>query len=126
MDDVVKPAERRMDARYALHLIGFGEILYRTLPGGDRFEIRCLNISRGGLMVTMDPEVRTGDVLRLDLVETAGLSRISFECSIQWMRRNVSATLGRFYAGLAFRQAPADMVQTLLDHAIKSSPIPEP
>jgi len=126
MDDVVKPAERRTDARYAIDLIGFGEMLYRNLPGGDRFEVRCLNISRGGLMVTMDPEVRTGDVLRLELVETAGLSRIAFECSIQWMRRNVSAALGRFYAGLAFRQAPADVVQTLLDHAIKTSPIALP
>lgn len=126
MDDPAKPAERRTDARYALQLIGFAEILYRTLPGGDRFEVRCLNISRGGLMVTMDPEVRTGDVMRLDLVETAGLSGISFECSIQWMRRNVSGALGRFYAGLAFRQAPAGVVQTLLDHAIKTSPVPEP
>lgn len=126
MEPALKPSERRADARYALHLIGHGAILYRHLPGGDRFEVRCLNISRGGLMVTMDPEVRTGDVMRVDLIGPVDHAIISFECSIQWMRRNASGSLGRFYAGLSFRQAPAETVEFLLQHAMQSSPVPEP
>ena len=82
MVEAEKPADRRADARYALHLIGSGELLYRHLPGGARFEVRCLNISRGGLMMTMDSEVRTGDVMRVVLVEPVHYASIAFEGTV--------------------------------------------
>ena len=126
MEDSVKPSERRASARYALHLIGTGALLHRNLPGSDQFEVRCLNISLGGLMVTMDPDVRYGDVIRVVLIQPADFSTITFECTIQWLRRNTGNVMGRYFAGLSFRQASVDTVQILLDHAMKTSPIPEP
>ena len=125
MHDESRPAERRQDARYALALTGRGELLYRHLDHGENFEVRCLNISRGGIMVTLDPEARTGDVLRVNLLGPDQVTRYEFECTIQWLRRNTAGVLGRFLAGLAFRQAAPELVQQLLDEARRTSPTPE-
>jgi hypothetical protein len=127
-------AERRADARYELHVTGTAEPLYRrsrenafqdpALHGQDRFKVETVNISRGGFMIAFDSEVSDGDVLRLTFRHPEGGTDLRFEGQIQWMRHSAMSSLGRFFAGVAFRDRTGEAIESLVSYAKKTSPTP--
>jgi hypothetical protein len=128
-------AERRLDARYALVLAGTAEPLYRrsmeraredpSLRGQDRFRVEIVNLSRGGFMLAFDAEVSDGDVLRLAFRHPESHAELGYEVQIQWMRKNTTGLMGRFCAGVAFRDRAAVDVDALVVYAQRMNPTPE-
>jgi len=127
-------ADRRLDARYELHVVGTAEPLYRrslektyqdpSLHGQDRFRVETVNISNGGFMLAFDQEVSDGDVLRLAFRHPETDTELVFEGRIQWMRHAGVASLGRFCAGVAFKDRDEAMIDSLVRFAQRSSPTP--
>ncbi|MEK7474972.1 MAG: PilZ domain-containing protein [Candidatus Coatesbacteria bacterium] len=115
-------------------MIGTAEPLYRrsreqasgdpALRGQDRFRIETLNISRGGFLIAFDSEVSDGDVLRLAFRHPETQAELRFEGQIQWMRHNAMENLGRFLAGVAFRDRTGEDIESLVGYAKKTSPTP--
>ena len=126
--------ERRQHARYALHLVGAAEVLYRRDPGappGDPkagrrspFKVESVNISTGGCMLTFDTEVSAGDVIRIYFTHPETKSEIEIEAQIQWMRRNATSLMGRYVAGVSFKNIHEEALSGLLDYAVSTSPTP--
>ena len=128
-------AERRQDARYSLVLAGTAKPLYRrslerahedpSLRGQDRFRVEIVNVSRGGFMLAFDAEVSDGDVLRLIFRHPESNAELVYEVQIQWMRKNTTGLMGRFCAGVAFRDRTATAVDALVGYARRLNPDPE-
>lgn len=113
---------------------GTAEVLYRrslataygdpALKGSDRFMLETVNISEGGLMVSFSAEVSEGDLIRLTFVRPDTRTTIEMEAQIQWLRRNQTAIMGKFLAGLMFRNPPKGMLDEILAFAISQNPDP--
>jgi hypothetical protein len=127
-------AERRIAPRYVLNMKGTAEVLYRrslataygdpSLKGSDRFMLETINISEGGLMVSFTPEVSEGDIIRLTFVRPDTRTTIEIEAQIQWMRKNQAPIMGKFLAGLMFRNPPKGMLDDLVAYAVSQNPDP--
>jgi len=127
-------AERRIAPRYVLTMKGTAEVLYRrslaavygdpSLKGADRFMVETVNISEGGLMVSFTSEISEGDLVRLTFVRPDTRTTIEMEAQIQWMRKNQAPIMGKFLAGLMFRNPPKGMLDDLVSYAISQNPKP--
>lgn len=134
MPDLTPGAERRQKPRYALHLTGTGEVLYRRMPsapGGapapiapGRFKVETVNVSEGGFMLTFDTDISDGDSLRLFFPLPETDREVRFEGNIQWLRRNAANLMGRYCAGVAFKNTPGEVVQALVDYAAQRNSEP--
>ena len=129
MEDSITGAERRTAVRYSLHLIGSGRALYRRgVPGrpGDpepaghtALKIETVNVSTGGLMIAFDAEFSSGDVLQIHLPNPEISEELTVEGQIQWMHKNTTNLLGRYCAGISFRNTPERTIRSLVDYAVQ-------
>jgi len=125
-------AERRLKPRYALQLTGSAQVLYRRAPAAPdaapdgRFKVETINISAGGFMLTFDAPVSDGDVLRLVFPVPGGERELRAEGQIQWLRKNATDLLGRYCAGVAFKNTPETDVDALVSYAAEQNPDPVP
>lgn len=131
--EVTPGAERRLKPRYALHLTGQAEVLYRRLPpptagpspvAPGRFKVESVNVSSGGFMLTFDTDISDGDSLRLFFPLPDTDQDVRFEGNIQWLRRNASNLMGRYCAGVAFKNTSPEVVDTLVAYAARHNPEP--
>ncbi len=130
------PQERRTDARFSLHIVGTAEALYRraleatykdaSLRGQDRFKAETINVSRGGLMLGFDPDMSIGDVLKVHLRHPKTKDEMSFEVQIQWLRKNAITLMGKYCAGVAFKNRDEAVVESLMTYAasVHAPPVP--
>jgi c-di-GMP-binding flagellar brake protein YcgR len=122
-------AERRTTVRHSLHIIGTAHVLYRrgiAQRPGDRepvdhktIRVETVNISGGGLMLTFDAEISSGDVLQMTFNHPETKKELFLEGQIQWMHRNTTNLLGRYCAGVSFRNTPEDNIRSLVDYAVR-------
>ena len=124
MNDALRPQDRRTDARFSLHAVGTAEALYRrsvaTDPAGktlERFKTETINVSRGGMMVAFDPDMSLGDVLRVMLRHPKTKDELVFEVQIQWLRKNAVALMGRYCAGVLFKNRDEAVIESLMAYA---------
>ena len=124
MSEYGSVAERRIFPRYSLHVGGEAEVLFRRTPvpvegedqpGSDgRYPIDIVNISQGGAQLTFGAPFDAHDVVRLFLTHPITGNIILLEGELVWVRKNASHLMGRYYAGLSFRdihnEGLADMV----------------
>jgi hypothetical protein len=106
-------AERRVFPRYSLHLKGETEVLYRRAPdalredptggGNHRYPIDLVNISMGGAMLTFEADFVADDTLRMFFRHPTTGKELSFEGHLVYVRRNATKLLGKYCAGMAFR-----------------------
>ena len=129
MNESDLPSNRRHDVRYPLTLAGAATALYRRSPDGSpaspRFTLETINVSRGGMMVAFDQDVSDGDVLVMHFTGPDTGAGLEVEGRIQWLRRNTTGLLGKFFAGVMFRDRDAEAVRRLVDHAAAHAP-PDP
>ncbi len=129
MEPSTSGAERRTAVRYSLHLVGSARALYRRgIPQrpGDRepqnpagIKIETVNVSTGGLMITFDAELSSGDVLQVFLPHPEAAKELTAEGQIQWMHKNTTGLLGRYCGGISFRNTPERTVRALVDYAAR-------
>lgn len=132
MADERGTSERRQSPRYALKLVGSGEVLYRRAPGADdvgaasqkRFKLTVVNVSGGGLMLAYDAELSAGDHLRLHYMHPERREPSFVEGKLTWMRRNASIFVGKFCGGLTFKSPDDPACADLVAYAAKQSPAP--
>lgn len=126
-------SDRRLKPRYALHLVGQAEVLYRRAPAlgtgpaplaPGRFRVESVNVSEGGFMLTFDTDISDGDSLRLFFPLPDTDQDVRFEGNIQWLRRNASNLMGRYCAGVAFKNTSREVVETLVAYAARHNPEP--
>ncbi len=125
------PSERRTDARFSLHIVGTAEALYRRAPastprGPGHFKAETINVSRGGMMLGFDPDMSLGDVLRLHLRHPRTKDEMSFEVQIQWLRKNAITLMGKYSAGVIFKNRDEAAIAALMAHAaaVHAPPVP--
>ena len=125
-----KDEERRTARRYALHLKGTGKVLYRRdipqRPGTtpidpSNFRVETVNVSTGGFLLAFDAELSSGDCLRMTFLHPETSQELVAEAQIQWMQKNKTGLLGRYCAGVSFRNTPNEVVQSLLYYAVMQS-----
>lgn len=136
MTTAPSPSDRRTDARFSLHVVGTAEALYRralqdtyqdaSLKGQDRFRTETINVSRGGLMVAFDPDMSVGDVLKVVLRHPRTKDELAFEVQIQWLRRNATALMGRYCAGVLFKNRDETVIESLMAYAASVAAPPAP
>jgi hypothetical protein len=134
MSEAINPAEKRVHERFTLKLKGSAEVLYRRrldqayqdpkLKGSGIFKVESVNVSSGGLMIIFDSEISAGDVLRIFFTHPEDHSEIQLEGQIQWLRRNAMNHMGRYCAGISFRNIPDKAVESLLEHARRENTVP--
>ena len=133
MPEFSKQAERRIQPRYALHLTGSAETLYRRnldvatgevkSGASSRFKIETVNISTGGVMITFDMEISPSDVLKMYFSHPETRTELAIEAQIQWMRKNASNLMGRYCAGVSFKRDPDEVLfdEVVLRRLIKKA-----
>lgn len=136
MPTPLTPQERRTTERFSLHLTGTGETLYRrtletayqdaSLRGQERFKTETINVSRGGMMISFDPDMSIGDVLRVTLRHPGTKDELAFELQIQWLRRNAAALMGKYCAGVSFKNPGDAVIETLMAYAASVNAPPAP
>ncbi len=119
--------ERRTAIRLPVHLVGTGEALYRrgiepragSADGvnSSAFKVETVNVSVGGLMLTFDVEISNGDVLKMTFIHPETSEELVAEGQIQWMHRNTTDLMGRYCAGVSFRNTPDSIVSSMMDYA---------
>lgn len=129
MPEFGQQANRRLQQRYALHLTGSAETLYRRnldsatgeLKAGasSRFRIETVNISTGGLMLTFDLEISPADVLKMYFSHPETKAELAIEAQIQWMHKNATNLMGRFCVGLSFKHHPDEGAESLMTYAMR-------
>lgn len=107
--------EKRAHPRTLLQAEGAGSVINRRVLGdGPRsFRVLAVNVSRGGVQVTLDSEIASGDLLRLVF---RGAEAV--HAQVNWVRRNAFRLLGSYTAGLAFRPPVQPGVETLVARAM--------
>lgn len=126
---MTSPQDRRTDARFSLHVTGSAVALYRRTPDAgrqDRFKAETINVSRGGMMVAFDPDLSIGDVIRVALLHPVTRDELLFEVQIQWLRRNATPLMGKYCAGVSFKQPGDAVIDTLMAHAAAVNAPPAP
>lgn len=124
--------ERRSFPRYSLHLAGEAEALFRRPPthqeGEDeplpdgRYHIDVVNISQGGLQLIFGVAFDAHDVIRMYFTHPSTGARIVTEGELVWVRKNAMKVLGKYYAGLAFRDTHQEGIKSLVDYAATLGP----
>jgi len=134
MTETGNTREKRLDERFALYLKGSAEVLYRRSMDAVHkdpqpkalkiFKVETVNISESGMMLTFDPELSTGDIIRIYFTDPEAHTELIFEGEIRWMRRNAANLMGRYFAGIAFRNDPGKTARILLEYSRKTPPSP--
>ncbi len=134
MSGPIPGVERRARPRYALHLVGSAEVLYRRDPApptegpapleSGRFRVEALNISTGGFLLVFGTDITYGDILRLRIPLPGSDLDVCAEGRIQWMQRDPSATPAKYLAGLLLQKTDGRAIEVLLDYAIQRHPEP--
>ncbi len=75
-------------------------------------------------MLAFDPEVSGGDVLRLAFSHPETKEALEIEAQIMWLKRNSMPSLGRFLAGVSFRDRSVGDIGKLVEYAIRMAPEP--
>ena len=114
MPDYGNYAERRVYPRYSVHLTGECEALFRRAPGAasdsptgggnPRYPLSVVNISLGGAMLTFDADFDANDTLRLHFMHPVTGRELSFEGHLVYVRKNATKLLGKYCAGMSFKQ----------------------
>ena len=127
-------ADRRAHPRYILSLEGTAEALYRRtldvaygdpeLKGKSRFKIDVVNISKGGLLLTFDTEISSGDSIQMFFIHPLRKEEIVLEGQVTWMRKNASGIGGRYCGGISFKNTPEEMIDDLVNFAASKHPMP--
>lgn len=88
-------------------------MLYRRAPdalredptggGNHRYPIDLVNISMGGAMLTFEADFVADDTLRMFFRHPTTGKELSFEGHLVYVRRNATKLLGKYCAGMAFR-----------------------
>ena len=130
------PQDRRTDARFSLHIIGTAEALYRralaaayqdaSLKGQERFKTETINVSNGGMMLAFDPDMNIGDVLRVMLRHPKTKDELAFEVQIQWLRKNAITLMGKYCAGVSFKNRDEALIESLMSYAASVHAPPAP
>lgn len=108
--------EKRAHPRSAYELEGRAEVINRRSAAPGPFPAHLVNVGGGGIAVTLDAELSTGDLLRFTLRPPTGASAstgtppapLSLDAQVVWIRRNGMRLIGSFTAGLMFRPAGQD------------------
>ena len=127
MTETLRPQDRRTDARFSLHAVGTAGALYRRAPlvgaaetpgkAAERFKTETINVSRVGMMVAFDPDMSIGDVLQITLRHPATKDELVFEVQIQWLRKNAMTLMGRYSAGVLFKNRNEAVIESLMAYA---------
>ncbi len=117
-------------------MVGSADVLYRRAPAAardvpppltpGRFKVETINISEGGFMLTFDAELSDGDVLRMVFPVPDADRELRAEGQIQWLRRNATSLMGRWCAGIAFKNTPEADVNALVAYGAEHNPNPVP
>jgi len=124
--------ERRAFPRYSLHLTGVAEALFRRQPTAlegeelpdemGKYPIDIVNMSKGGVQLTFNVAFDAHDVLRMNIIHPETDQPIRLEGELMWVRKNATDLMGKFYAGLAFRDTTQEGVDSLVTYASRQGP----
>ena len=125
-------AERRVFPRYSLHLTGETEALFRRAPDffseaskvikDHRYQVDIVNLSMGGAMITFEADFDEGDTLRMHIAHPVTGKKLVVEGHLAWVRKNATKLMGKYCAGLSFRNTTDTALAELIEYAATQGP----
>jgi len=94
----------------------------RTGGGNHLYPIDIVNISLGGAMLTFDADFDADDTLRMHFKNPATGRPLEIEGHLVYVRRNATRLMGKYCAGMSFRNSTDKDLAELVEYAAGLGP----